>query len=548
MVQYMTFEVLIRNGKIIDGCGNPWVRGDLGINQGRITKLGRLNKDTAPKEIDATGKIVCPGFIDIHSHSDFALPFDPHLESSIRQGITTSVVGQCGDSMAPVNPEREDMFLKLSAPFTPPGEQMDITWHSFGEYLTEIENTGFSTNIITVVGFGTVRIAGGPGYEEREPTPEELETMKEYVAEAMEVGAFGLSTGLIYTPQIYSKTEEVIELAKTASKYNGLYFSHIRGEGSMVIEAIKEVIHIVERSGCSGAQIAHMKVTGKANWGLSKETLRLISEANARGLNITGDQYPYERSMTSLITTLPPWVHLGGVPKIVERLQNLEDQKRIKKDIMEGMKVEGFENMIAANGWDRLYIATVKTEQNRQYEGKSLAEITQLKRNPDEFTTLFDILVEEDGEVGITVAGMAAEDIERIMADRYTMIATDGWGVSTDGILGYGKPHPRFYGTYPRVLGHYVREKGILTWEEAIRKMTSFPAQKLELWDRGLLREGCWADIVIFDPKSVIDKATFENPHQYPEGVSHVLVNGEPVIENEQYTGKMPGELLKWNK
>ena len=540
----MGFDIVIKNGKIIDGTGNPWYRADIGIKGGRISKIGRLEGADVTEEIDAVGLVVCPGFIDAHSHSDVAIFFDNRLQSTIRQGITTSVVGNCGDSLAPVTSGGMEAFLKHFAIFAPPGVEIgSIPWNAFGEYLDHMEKRGCVANSVHLVGFGTIRIAGGPGFEDRPPTPEELECMKSLVAEAMEAGAFGMSTGLIYTPQVYAKTEEIVELAKVVARYGGLFCSHIRGEGATVVNAVKEVIEIVEKSGCIGGQVSHHKIAGKPYWGASKETLRLLEEANARGVNVTCDQYPYNRGMTSLITVLPPWVHLGGYEKLLERLENPEDRARIKKEITEG--IEGWENWIKDGGFESIYIASVKTEKWRDMEGKNLTEITRLKEKVDEWQTLFDILIDEKGEVEITIENMDEDDIRRIMTGRYTMIGTDALGVAPTGVFGYGKPHPRYYGTYPLILGKYVREEGLLAVEDAIRRMTSFPAQRMGLMDRGLLRKGMWADIVVFDPDRVIDKATFSAPHQFPEGIIHVFVNGEIVVENEKQTEKLPGKILR---
>jgi N-acyl-D-amino-acid deacylase len=543
----LQFDILIKNGKVIDGAGNPWVRADVGIVNGKIAKLGRLRDANATKILDVNGMIVCPGFIDPHSHSDHPMLWDPRFESTIRQGITTQVVGNCGGSKAPINPERMDVWQRLIELDTPPGQTTKMpTWHYFGEYLDEMDKIPCSTNGIYLIGFSAVRISGGPGYENREPTAEEMESMKAYVDEAMRAGAFGMSTGLVYTPQAYAKTEEVIELAKVIAQHNGLYFSHIRGEGAYVVEAVKECIEIVEKSGCSGGQIAHHKALGQPYWGASKETLRLIAEANDRGTDITADQYPYERNMAGLTTVLPPWAHVGGIEEMLERLRNPEDRERIKKDVIENL--EGWTaNWIYDVGFERIFIASVKTDQNKLLEGKSIAEITQLRRNSDNWQTLWDLLLEEETAIMCTYESMGEEDIKRIMQGRYTMVGTDGWSVAPTGPMSYGMPHPRFYGTFPRILGKYVRDEKVLTLENAIRKMTSFPAQRLRLWDRGLLREGCWADVVVFDPDTVIDKATYEKPHQFPEGLPHVLVNGEIVVENNQQTDKMPGKTLRFS-
>jgi len=363
------------------------------------------------------------------------------------------------------------------------------------------------------------------------------------VADAMEAGAFGMSTGLIYTPQVYSKTAEIIELAKVVAEYDGLYVSHIRGEGNTVIGAIKEVIEIVEKSGCVGGQISHHKIASKELWGASEETMRMMEEANERGISITCDQYPYNRGMTNLITLLPPWSHVGGVEKLIERLKDSEMRERIKEDIIAG--IEGWENLIGDSGFDMIYISLVKSEKWKDVSGKNIAEITKIKHQTDEWETLFNMVIDDKGETMITVEMMDEEDITRIMKGRRTMIGTDGWGTCPVGILGYGHPHPRFYGTYPRILGKYVRETKTLTLENAIRKMTSLPAQRFSLFDRGLIKENMWADLVVFDLNTIRDVATYENPHQFSEGVKHVIVNGILVVENNKQNDLLPGKILK---
>ncbi|MHA2305711.1 MAG: N-acyl-D-amino-acid deacylase family protein [Candidatus Hodarchaeales archaeon] len=542
----MSYDVLIKDGRILDGTGNPWYLSDIGIQNGRIENIDR-NLTNADIIIDASDLIVSPGFIDVHSHSDMTILFEPRQDSMIKQGITTSVVGNCGFSLAPINNDRIHIIKKQIEIFLPPGAELDINWRTFDQYLKRVGKSGCALNVVSLIGFGTTRIAGGPAFEDREPTQKELMQMEAHIEEAMKAGAFGLSTGLIYTPQLFAKTQEVIELAKIVAKYNGLYFSHIRNESSKVVEAIDELIKIVELSGCIGGQVGHHKVSGKNNWGLSNDTLGLISDAYSRGLNITCDQYPYNRGMTSLVTVLPPWVHIGGVDTILEHLDSEDSRKKIKDDInSESEEVEGWENWFKNIGAANIYISSVKSNSWKDIEGKNIAEITKIKRYEDDFETLFNLLLEEKAEVTMTIETMGEEDMERIMINRYTMIGTDGWGVScSGGKLDYGKPHPRFYGTYPRILGRFVRDKGLLSVEEAIRKMTSFPAQKLGLSDRGILRRGAWADIVLFNPKTVIDLATYENPHQFPKGVHYVLVNGQIVVDDEEFTNKLPGVVVK---
>jgi N-acyl-D-amino-acid deacylase len=536
------FDILIRNGKLADGTGGKVYSGDIAVKGGRIVRINAELDVHAGTTIDAKGLIVSPGFIDMHSHSDTALPFDNRLESTLRQGITTSVIGSCGFSLAPVNEERIDIIKKEFDIFSPPGVTFDITWRSFEEYLAELERSEISSNVIPLVGYGAIRIAGGPSYENRAPSNEEYHEMRRYTSEAMKAGVFGMSTGLIYPPQVYASTEEIIEVAKVVGANGGLYFSHIRGEGETVVKAVQEVIDIVIESGCIGGQIAHHKVAGSKFWGMSKDTLKLIAEANSRGVSVTCDQYPYNRGSTSLISLLPPWVHEGGVDELLQRISDPNIQQRIRNEIEEATD---WENMVEEAGWENIFIASVKTEKWKETEGLSLAEITKAQGYTDEFSVLFEMLLDERGEVMMTMQSMGQEDIERIMKSEYTMIGTDGSGVSPTGVLSYGKPHPRHYGTYPRVLGRYVREKGLLSLEEAVYKMTGFPAKILGLTDRGTLEEGKWADIVIFDPDTIIDNATFLDPHQFPTGLHHVIVNGALVVTKDEQLDLLPGRVLK---
>ncbi|NHJ32279.1 MAG: D-aminoacylase [Asgard group archaeon] len=537
----MEFDIVIKNGRVIDGSGNPWFKADIGITKGKIMKIGLIKPSKKAKIIDAKGLIVCPGFIDIHSHADYSIPFDPMTVSTIHQGITTLVVGMCGASLAPVNPEKQELFDKEFSMAAPPGLEYNVTWTSYSEYLDEMEKLGCTSNVAYLIGFGMMRLAA-MGYEDRKPTKEELQQMKDYIKDAMEAGAFGISTGLIYTPQAYAETDEVLEITKEVAKYNGLYFSHIRNESHKVIESIQEVIDIVEQSGCRGGQIAHHKVAGKANWGRSIETLKLIEETNRRGINITCDQYPYNRGATSLITLLPPWTHEGGPEKLVERLKDPKTKEKIKKDMYAGTSFESFVKNI---GWENVYISSLETDKWSKYMGKSLAEITKEEGKEDSFEVLCEILIDEEAKGGMTVESMGEEDIQRIMKGRYTMIGCDGSAIPLEGPLSYGKPHPRYFGTFPRVLGHFVREKKLMPIEKAIRKMTSFPAQTLGLADRGLIKEKMWADIVVFDQEEIIDKATFTDPHQLSVGIEFVLVNGQIVVEKGKHQNNLPGMTLR---
>ncbi|NHJ86048.1 MAG: D-aminoacylase [Asgard group archaeon] len=538
----MTYDLLIKNGKIIDGTGNPGFYTDVAIKDEKIVEIGNnIPVKKAKKFIDAKGLIVCPGFIDIHSHSDYTIPFDQLTISTINQGITTLVVGMCGASLAPINPEKKELFDKEFSMAAPPGLEYTITWTKFSEYLDEMEKLGCSSNVAHVMGFGMIRLAA-MGYDNREPTEKEMSLMKGYIQDGMKAGAFGISTGLIYTPQAYAKTDEVIELTKIVAQFGGLYFSHIRNEGKYVLEAIQEVINIVEKSGCAGGQIAHHKVAAKEFWGLSKKTLKMIEEAYDRGLNITCDQYPYNRGMTSLVTLLPPWSHEGGFEKLVKRLQDSKEKEKMYEDMLEGSTYESF---VKSSGWDNIFIASLETQKWEPYIGKSISQITKELGRDDEFEVLCEILIDEQAKGSMTIQSMGDEDIERIMIGRYTMIGTDGSAIPLTGPLAHGKPHPRYFGTFPRILGYYVREKQLMLLEMAIRKMTSFPAQKLGLFDRGLIRKECWADIVIFDPKIIIDTATFIDPLQLPKGIDYVIVNGNIVVEKQKHLQNKPGKILR---
>jgi len=540
-VRKMSYDIIIKNGRVVDGTGNPGFKADVGLKDGKIIAIEAKIEGEAKKEIDASNLYVCPGFIDIHSHTDFILAFYTKMDSSIRQGITTTVGGMCGQGLAPVPPDKIDDLMKLFSEYLPAGANVTVDWSTFEEYLKKLDKKRCPGNLALLVGYVNIRIAGGQGFDDRLPTNEELEAMKGFVREAMEAGAFGMSTGLIYSPQVFATTEEIIELSKAVAEYNGLYFSHIRNEGGMVVEAIKEFIEIVEKSGCAGGQIAHHKVGGKTNWGQSTETLRLIEEANERGLSITCDSYPYTRGMSTLVTALPPWVHDGGREKIIERLKNPTDRERIKKDVETGL--EGWENWIQNNGFDHLYISLTKTDKWRDVKGKNISEITKIKNLEDDWETLFQMLIDESVAIPVTIQSMGEEDIQRIMQSKYQMFGTDGMGIPR--ITSLPALHPRFYGTYPKILQKYVRELGILTLEEAIRKMTSYPAWRLGIKDRGIIAEGNWADIVIFNPETIKDNASYQDTHQYPDGIDYVIVNGVVVVEKGKQLRKSPGKVLR---
>jgi len=528
-------DLAIKNGYIIDGTGNPWFFGDIGIKGGKIERVGR-RVGRARRTLEAKGLVVCPGFIDMHSHSDTVILANPRAPSKVMQGVTTEVTGNCGISPAPVIEGRIDE-LKSLMPFL---VDEDWSWRSLGDYFDRVERKGILCNICPLVGEGTIRI-GVMGFENREPTEEEMRKMKQLLREAMEEGAFGMSTGLIYPPGCFTKTEELVELAKVLQEYDGIYASHVRGEAGTLLEGVEEAIRI-GREAKVKVEVSHLKACGKRNWGKVKEALKLIEQAREKGLNVTCDQYPYTASSTYLTACLPPWVHEDGVEKLLERLKNPDTRKKIKKQIKKEVNVVGWDNVIKENGWESIVISEVNTPKNKELEGKSLKEVVESKGG-DPFDAFFDFLLEEKGDVFAVMFQMCEEDVQTVMTHPATMIGSDGSCLSASAPK--GKPHPRSYGTYPRVLGRYVREKNILTLEEAVRKMTSFPAQKLGLKDRGLLKEDYWADIVVFDPDKIIDKATYEEPNRYPVGIEYVIVNGELVVERGELADKAPGMVLK---
>ena len=540
----MSYDLIIRDGRVVDGAGNPWYRGDVAVADGKIAAIGRLKGAGAGRVIDVGGMVVAPGFVDAHSHSDGSTLYYRQMESNVMQGVTTVVAGQCGSSPAPVNPDFREEMEKRLARILPPEVELRITWTTFNEYLREEEKGGLGANVAHLVGHGAVRVAA-MGYEAREPTRGELERMRELTAEAMEAGAYGLSTGLIYPPGIFAKTDEIVEVAKVAAGYGGVYDTHMRGEGRTLMEALREAIAIGERAGIP-VQVSHHKAAHREVWGRSAETLAMMEEARKKGVDITADQYPYRAGATSLATLLPPWAHEGGMERLLERLRNPELRERMQRDLEEGLP--GWENFAGELGWENIYVTYVITDGNKPLEGKNLVEIRGARGDPDEYTSLFDLLLEEEGAAGMIIFSMEEEDIRRIMGHPLQMVGTDSGSSSTTGFTRRGKPHPRGFGSYPKILGRYVKEHRVLGLEEAVRKMTSFPAQRFGLLDRGLLRPGMWADVVVFDPDTVIDRATYQDPHQYPEGIEYVLVNGAVTVDEGEYTGALAGRTLRKRK
>jgi N-acyl-D-amino-acid deacylase len=537
----LDYDILIKGGKVVDGSGNPWYKGDIAVNGDRIACIARDIESDAEQVIDATGLVLAPGFIDAHSHADSSTLFYREMESVVAQGITTVVAGQCGSSIAPVHPGLIEELEKRWAGWLPPEVEFEIIWTTFEEYLREEEKDGLGANVAHLVGHGAVRIAS-IGFEARAPTAGELEAMRGHVAEAMKAGAFGLSTGLIYPPGIFAETPEIMELAKVAAEYGGIYDTHIRGEGKTLMESLSEAISIGKEAGIP-VQISHHKAATKSFWGKSEETLALLEETRLESVDITVDQYPYKAGSTSLVTCLPPWAHEGGMERLLERLKDPGLRMRIQSDIIGGLP--GWENFAGELGWENVYVTSVKTDENEPVEGKNLHEIQEHRGDTDPYTSLFDLILEEEGAAGMVIFAMGEEDVRRIMRHPLQMVGTDSGASGTTGFMRRGKPHPRGYGSYPKILGRYVRDNGILTLEEAIRKMTSFPAQRFGLFTRGLLKLGMQADLVVFNPETVIDTATYQDPHQLPRGIEHVIVNGELAVHDSKPLGTLFGRTLR---
>jgi N-acyl-D-amino-acid deacylase len=532
----VNFDLVIKNGRVIDGTGSPYCRSDIGIVKGKIVKIGRINT-RAPKEIDANNLIVSPGFIDLHSHTDmFILPF-PEAESFILQGVTTQVGGNCGLGLAPINKKTLPLLQRYLEPSLQVGYDYGWDWNTLANLYERIEKQGTSINLIPLVPQGAVRLAV-KGFDTTPASKSEMRQMKKLVAEGLEWGAFGMSTGLIYAPGSYSTTEELIELASVLPEYGGIYASHIRNEGVRLMESAEEAIKIGELNDIP-VQISHFKAAGKANWGKVNATLRELERARARGVPVSCDVYPYIAGSSAISSALPIWSLEGGIEKMLTRLEDKEQRRHIIDDLKSGKGDGG--TSLSSSGWGGIFIAGCRSDTS--YEGKSLEQILREKgRLDDPYDGFLDWLIEVKGNARSVSFYGSEDDLRTVMTHPLACIGSDGRAMTPKA---GGRPHPRFYGTFPRVLGKYVREEKLFSLEEAVRKMTSLPATFFGIQDRGILREGLAADITVFDPEKIIDKATYENPHQYAEGISYVVVNGEVVVDNGKHTGKRPGKILK---
>jgi len=517
-------DLLIRGGTVIDGTGAPGSRADVAVAGGRIAAIGpELPKDGA-RIIDADGRAIVPGFIDIHSHSDEAMFVNDALESALHMGVTLVVCGNCGGSSAPVSGLAEaELDRELSR------LNVQRTWASFGEYADAVDEVKPAINVCSFVGHGTLRSCV-MGADDRAPTREELARMRALLAKSMDEGAIGLASGLIYPPSAFGTTDELAALCEIVRDRGGLYASHIRNESTKLLDAVEENLEIGRRSGVR-VELSHHKASGQKNWGKVKESTALIERARADGVDVTADQYPYTASSTGLAVTIPNWVHEGGTARMCERLRDPAVRARIRNEEVE-----------TGRAFDRIVIARARL--HPEWAGKSVQQLAdEAGRDPLEWSC--DALIEHDGAVDIVHHSMSEDDVRFVMAKEWICIGSDSRANAPYGPLSFGKPHPRSYGTFPRVLGRYARDEKVLRLEDAVRKMTSLTASRPRVRDRGVVREGAWADLVVFDPARVIDAATYDDPHRYPIGIDYVFVNGGVALENGETTRARHGRFLR---
>jgi len=527
------YDVLIAGGTVVDGTGKAGYEADVAIAGDRIVRVGRLGDEAAARRIDAAGRVVCPGFIDIHSHSDASVLLAPRMESKLMQGVTLELTGNCGESAGPL---RGEALAEAEKAAEREGGRCD--WTGVGDYLERVETRGIALNYATLVGHGTLR-ASIIGNAMRAASRAELEAMQALLREALDEGAYGLSTGLIYPPSAYGDEDELAELAAVMAARGGFYASHVRDEGDRLIESITEALSIGRRAGVA-VQLSHHKATRKRNWGKVRRSLAMIEEARAAGYDVTADQYPYIASSTGLATILPDRAFDGGQEALVARLRDPAERERLRADVAERRPEDAEEG--PREGWDGIVVAGCRSDAGA--EGRSVRELAR-ERGEGPIETAFRLLEDNGGSVAVVIFSMCEEDVETVMRNPHVCVGSDATARAPSGPMSGGKPHPRAYGTFPRVLGRYVRERGVLSLEAAVRKMTSLPADRLGLADRGRLAEGAFADIVVLDPATVADTATYADPHRFPVGIDAVLVNGVLAVDRGSHTGAMAGRVLR---
>jgi len=533
--QPQSFEVVITNGHIIDGTGSPWYSGDVGIRDGKVAAIGNLTGASAKRTIDAHGDVVAPGFIDMLGQSESTILVDPRLPSKIYQGITTEITGE-GGSIAPQN----DAIVAADKTSY---EHLKITpdWRTFRQYFVRLEKQGMGINLASYVGATQVRRVV-LGDADVQPTSQQLEQMKSLVRDAMHDGAIGVSTSLEYAPAPYAKTEEIIALAAEASKFGGIYATHMRSEGDAIDASLDETFRIGKEAHIP-VEIWHLKVAGKTNWHKMPEVVAKINAARAQGIDVTADTYAYPAWFNDFSAFIPPWAHDGGTTKLIQRLKDPATRARMRKDMITP-STEWDNEWQEIPGPEAIIIGVVQNPKLLPLQGKTLADVAKLQ-NKDPMDALFDLLIEDQAYTGVAVFGMSEDDVALALQQAWTSVCNDSSGAAPDGLLGQEHPHPRAYGTFPRILRKYVREEKKLALEDAIRKFSALPAQRVRLTDRGVLKEGMWADVVVFDPATIKDVATFGDPNQLSQGMEYVLVNGTLVIDQGKMTGALPGKVLR---
>jgi N-acyl-D-amino-acid deacylase len=536
----LTFDLVIAHGRIVDGTGSPWYSGDVGIRGGRIAAIGNLDNSPRKRTIDAQGKVVAPGFIDMLGQSELTILVDPRLPSKIYQGITTEITGE-GNSAAPLN---DTMLAADRAGYE--HYHLAPNWKNFRQYFARVEKQGMGINLASYVGATSVRrmVLGDADVQ---PTAAQLEQMKVLVRDAMRDGAVGLSTALQYAPAPYAKTPELIALASVAAQFGGIYATHMRSEGDQVLESIDEAARI-GREAHIPVEIWHLKAAGKTNWGKMPQLVARLDQARASGVDISANTYAYTAWFNTFSAFVPPWAHDGGDAKLVERLKDPAVRARIRKDMLTAGKDSAGE--VWDNEWQEvpgpegIQIAVVQNPELLPLQGKRLSDVAALWKE-DPIDALCDLLIKDKAFTSVAVFGMSEPDVLLALKQPWVSIDNDSSGTSPDGLLGQEHPHPRAYGTFPRILRKYVREENQLSLPDAIRKFSALPAQRLRLTDRGVLKQNMWADVVVFDPEKITDRATFENPNQFSEGMEYVLVNGVPVIDDGKMSGALPGKVLR---
>ncbi|HZK60936.1 MAG TPA: D-aminoacylase [Anaerovoracaceae bacterium] len=535
------YTLIIKNAEIIDGSGKIAYVSDIAVKDGYIAKIGIDIEEAATEIIEGNGYIVCPGFIDINSHSDFSLFSNPKAESKVRQGITTEIIGQGGHTLGPIGELHLAELQEYTNSYLRNKNQANFwNWKTQAEFVDILGKRKTAVNIASLVGYGSIRVAV-MGFEKRKPSAAEMDTMKALLEGELINGIHGLSLGLGNTPDSLATMEELVEMAKIVKKYNGICAIHIRNEGDFLLESISEAIEISQKSDVK-LQISHLKAEHPQNWGNVKAAIAIINKARQSGLDVDYDVYPYTSYESVLSDVFPSWIRELSPPQIVESLKKNDVREKVVEDMLDRNSKWG--NPMLGSSWDRIRIVSMKRPENKRFEGMNIEQISEyLNKKPHD--VVIQLMIEEEGVIKIIFSAMIETDLTEVMKQSMAIFCTEGLSISPDGDYKDVKLHPRYYGSYPRILGKYIREKQILSLEDAIHKMTLLPAAKMNIRDRGLIAEGYKADITIFDKKQIIDKATFDDPHQYPEGIRAVIVNGVIVVENNVHTGKLPGEVIK---